>query len=190
MAPSAVTAFQQSGTAIEGLLVLQTKRAADERGTIWEMYRKSVIGELGPAWLPDVQQVNLTFSAPGAVRGLHGESMVKLVGVAHGKGYGAYLDARPGSPTVGTLVTLHLEPGTQLLVPAGVCNGFQALSPEGCLYLYCFDTEWAPSLPGVNVNPLDPAVAVPWPMPIDAADRTCVSAKDASLPTLAEVLQG
>ena len=32
------------------------------------------------------------------------------------------------------------------------------------------------------VNPLDPALAIPWPRPIDRDDRSIISAKDESLP--------
>ena len=41
---------------------------------------------------------------------------------------------------------------------------------------------------GVAVNPLDPALDIPWPLAIDVADPAQLSAKDAGLPSLAEVL--
>ena len=44
------------------------------------------------------------------------------------------------------------------LVPAGVANGFQALS-DPCQYLYCFDAEWRPGMVGRLCNPLDPDLA-------------------------------
>ena len=40
---------------------------------------------------------------------------------------------------------------------------------------------------GTAVNPLDPALAIPWPIPVDA-DRSLLSAKDAELPPLAVFL--
>ncbi|HEV8065500.1 MAG TPA: dTDP-4-dehydrorhamnose 3,5-epimerase [Acidimicrobiales bacterium] len=182
-----LTDIEQSPTPVDGLLVLQTRQFDDDRGSIHEMYRQSAVSRLagGPA---AIKQVNLTYSKHGTIRGLHGEAMSKLVGLATGEAFGAYLDARPDSPTRGKLATVSLRPGTQVLVPAGVCNGFQALAPEGCLYLYCFDTEWAADITGVFVNPLDPAVGVPWPIAIDAADRSRLSAKDASHPTFAEAM--
>jgi len=41
---------------------------------------------------------------------------------------------------------------------------------------------------GVAVHPLDPALGIAWPLPIDPDDRSQLSAKDAGQPTLAEVL--
>ena len=52
----------------------------------------------------------------------------------------------------------------QVLVPPGVCNGFQAISDPGCQYLYCFDAEWAPGMAGVAVTPLDPELHIDWPI--------------------------
>ena len=121
------------------------------------------------------------------MRGLHGETATKLVAIAAGEAFGAYLDARPGSPTYGTVVTLELRVGIQVLVPAGVCNGFQALGADGCQYVYCFDAEWQPRMPGVAVTPLDPALAIPWPIAVDNADPAQISAKDAAAPAFAEL---
>jgi dTDP-4-dehydrorhamnose 3,5-epimerase len=78
--------------------------------------------------------------------------------------------------------------GTQVLVPAGVCNGFQSTSPGTSQYLYCFDAEWVPGMPGVAVNPLDPDLGIVWPLPVDVTDRAQLSAKDAALPRLRDVL--
>jgi dTDP-4-dehydrorhamnose 3,5-epimerase len=73
-------------------------------------------------------------------------------------------------------------------VPAGVCNGFQAVS-DGCMYLYCFGAEWVPGMAGVAVNPLDPELGVAWPIAPDATDPAMVSAKDAAAGRLAELLE-
>ncbi|MGH9171537.1 MAG: dTDP-4-dehydrorhamnose 3,5-epimerase family protein [Acidimicrobiales bacterium] len=189
MTAATITEFEQHPTSIEGLVVLRTRHADDERGTIREMYKESVMAGLGAGRLGGIKQVNLTYSKPGTIRGLHGESMAKLVGLAHGEGFGAYLDARPASPSAGTLVTLDLTPGTQVLVPPGVCNGFQAVGSQGCLYLYCFDTEWSPDIAGIFVHPLDLDVAVPWPVAIDPDDRSLLSAKDAGHPSFKEAVQ-
>ena len=75
----------------------------------------------------------------GTVRGLHGEAMSKLVTVAYGSVFGAYVDTRPDSKTFGAVQTVHITPGVQVFVPQGVCNGFQAL--EDTEYLYFFDKE-------------------------------------------------
>jgi dTDP-4-dehydrorhamnose 3,5-epimerase len=181
-----VTELEERPTSIDGLRIVTTKYAEDERGTVREIYRESVLRAVGSGPMGACAQVNLTSSRLGTIRGLHGEDMTKLVGVAAGHALGAYLDARAGSPTFGTLLTVDLQPGTQVLVPRGVCNGFQALT-DGCLYLYCFDGEWAPGMPGLAVNPLDPDLAIGWPIVIDTTDRSLISAKDVSSPNFADL---
>lgn len=174
-------------TAIEGLLVITLKQITDERGTVREYVRSSVAEQDFPAVGP-WRQINVTESHYGAIRGLHGEDMTKLVGVVAGTATGAYVDTRADSPSRGRVVTVDLAPGRQVLVPAGVCNGFQSTSRDGTQYLYCFDDEWRPDMPGVAVHPLDPELAIAWPVPVDVDDPAQVSAKDAANPMLADVL--
>lgn len=174
-------------TGIDGLWRISCKAVTDERGTVREYFRTSGFAAAGLAVPPRWAQLNLTWTRHGGVRGLHGETMTKLVGVAAGEAFGAYLDARPGSATFGAVVTEPLTVGVQMLVPPGVCNGFQATSDGGCQYLYCFDAEWVPGMAGVAVNPLDPALGIDWPLPIDRADPAQISAKDATAPSLAEL---
>lgn len=184
MAASTV-AMDTAPTGIDGLARISTKAVSDERGTVREFFRTSSFAAAGVpgGW----QQVNLTWTRQGALRGLHGEASDKLVGVAHGEAFGAYLDARAGSPTRGRVVTERLVPGVQMFVPAGVCNGFQAVSDGGCEYLYCFAAEWAPGMAGVAVSPLDPDLAVPWPISPRPDDPAMVSAKDAAAPRFADL---
>jgi len=180
--PTDIIPFAVEHTEIEGLMVLQMKQITDERGTVREFYRESSFLEAGLPSLGPWVQVNITETRQGALRGLHGEDMFKLVAVVEGEAFGAYLDARPDSPSRGKVVTLRLTKGTQVLVPKGVCNGFQAVSPGVSQYLYCFDQEWRPGMAGVAVNPLDPNLAIAWPLPIDPADPAQISTKDAAAP--------
>ena len=174
-------------TAIGGLWRIQTKAVTDERGTVREFFRTSGFAEAGVAVPERWAQINLTFTAHAGLRGLHGEAADKLIGVAAGEAFGAYLDARPDSPSYGTVVTERLVPGVQVFVPAGVCNGFQAVSGDGCQYLYCFGEEWVPGMAGVAVNPLDPDLAIAWPITPNPGDPTQVSAKDAAAPRFADL---
>jgi dTDP-4-dehydrorhamnose 3,5-epimerase len=180
--------FEQRPTDIDGLLAIQAKHVDDARGRVREVYRMSTFQALSSEPMGAPLQVNLTSSRRGTIRGLHAEEMTKLVGVVAGEGFGAYLDARPASPTFGGVVTCRLEPGVQMLVPRGVCNGFQALVDD-CLYLYCFDAEWFAGMPGIGVNPLDPFLDIEWPIAIDPADRSLISAKDVALPNFAELVR-
>jgi dTDP-4-dehydrorhamnose 3,5-epimerase len=183
-----ITPFHTEGTDIDGLLLIRMKQITDDRGTIRELFRASAFAEAGVAPAGPWLQVNATETAQGAIRGLHGESMTKLVAIVHGEAFGAYVDVRADSATRGKVVTVPLVKGTQVLVPAGVCNGFQSVSPGISQYLYCFDAEWVPGMSGVAVNPMDPDLGIVWPIPVDVDDRAQLSAKDAGLPPLREVL--
>lgn len=182
--------FATEETAIAGLLVINARSVTDDRGTVRELYRgsvySSVLSDVTPIW----KQINLTRTRRGAVRGLHGEAMAKLVTVASGSAFGVYVDTRRESRTVGNVVTVNLIPGKQVFVPQGVCNGFQATSEHDTEYLYFFDAEWRPDMSGVAVTPLDATLGVAWPIPIDPNDHDQISAKDAAAPTLSSILGG
>ncbi len=169
-------------TAIEGLLRITPKAVTEERGTVREFFRASAYAEHGVPVPDRWAQLNLTRTARGGLRGMHGENADKLIGIASGEVFGAWVDARPESPTRGALVTADLRVGTQMFVPAGVCNGFQAVTD--CEYLYCFGDEWRPGMAGVAFNPFDPAVGIAWPL---TGDDAIVSAKDAAAPPFAEI---
>src|SRR6185437_13974940 len=187
MSAPQITPFTVDRSAIDGLVVLTMKQIFEPRGTVRELFRTSAMAQAGLHAGP-WQQINVTETVRGAVRGLHGEAMTKLVAIAAGSAYGAYVDTRVDSPTVGAVVTVELVPGRQVLVPAGVCNGFQSTSDEPSQYVYCFDAEWVPGMAGTAVHPLDPALGIEWPIDIDPSDRSLLSAKDAAQPTLAEAL--
>lgn len=180
-----ITEMSVERTAIEGLLICTLKQASDERGAVREFFRASSYAEALPG-VTGWRQINVTESRHGAVRGLHGEDMVKLVSCVAGHAFGVYLDARPDSASYGEVVTAQLSPGVQVLVPAGVCNGFQSLSPEGTQYLYCFTAEWQPGMAGVAYTPLDEGLGIEWPLPIDPDDPASISAKDATAPRFSE----
>jgi dTDP-4-dehydrorhamnose 3,5-epimerase len=182
-----ITEMEAAGSEIDGLFVVRLKQVEDPRGTVREFYRQSSwVG----AGLPDAgpwHQMNITETHHGSLRGLHGEAMDKLVGVVHGEAFGAYVDLRRDSPTFGAVVTAMLVPGVQVLVPNGVGNGFQAVSPGGCQYFYCFNREWQPGMTGVSVSALDPALGIRWPLPVHPND---LSERDRTLPTFAQHRDG
>jgi dTDP-4-dehydrorhamnose 3,5-epimerase len=183
--------FDARPTAIDGLLFLTMKQVLEDRGAVREFYRESgMASALADAGLPALgswRQVNVTHTRQGALRGMHGEDMVKLVAVVAGEAYAAYVDLRPQSGSYGKVVTTTLAPGHQVLVPQGVANGFQATSEGGCHYLYCFDQEWVPGMAGIACSPLDPALGIDWPLPIDPDDPSQVSAKDREAPLFSEL---
>ncbi|MFT8950602.1 MAG: dTDP-4-dehydrorhamnose 3,5-epimerase [Liquorilactobacillus hordei] len=172
---------------IEGLQIINAKMVTEGRGTVRELYRQSSYSSFLPNTVSAWSQVNLTRTQRGAVRGLHGEAMSKLVTVAYGSAFGVYVDTRVNSKTIGAVVTVKLTPGVQVFVPQGVCNGFQALD-ENTEYLYFFDNEWAPGMSGVALTPLDAELGIEWPISIDPNNREQISEKDSKAPSLSEVL--
>jgi dTDP-4-dehydrorhamnose 3,5-epimerase len=179
--------FDARPTAIDGLLLLTMKQVVEARGTVREFYRESALAGAGLPPLGPWRQVNVTHTRQGALRGMHGEAMVKLVAVVAGEAFAAYVDLRADSGTYGKVVTTTLVPGRQVLVPKGVGNGFQATSEGGCQYLYCFDQEWVPGMAGIACSPLDPALGIDWPLPIDPDDASQLSAKDRDAPLFSEL---
>jgi dTDP-4-dehydrorhamnose 3,5-epimerase len=180
-----IVEFDTRPGAIDGLVVVTMKQVTDERGTVRELFRRTAFDgariELGT-----FNQINVTESRYGAVRGMHAEETTKLVAVAAGEALGVYTDLRPDSPTFGETESHLLVPGIQVLVPSGVANGFQSLS-DPCQYVYCFDTEWQPGMAGRACSPLDPTFTVIWPVPIDPDEPTQISMKDRDAPALADV---
>jgi dTDP-4-dehydrorhamnose 3,5-epimerase len=110
------------------------------------------------------------------------------VAIVSGEAFGAYVDVRPDSATKGKVVTTKLVPGMQVLVPQGVCNGFQSTSKGTSQYLYCFDEEWVLGMKGYSVAPLDPELNIRWPIPVESTNRELISQKDAEASTLKEAL--
>lgn len=178
--------FHVTAGDIDGLLVITLKQVTDDRGTVRELFRKSAFEAAGVAAIDAFAQINVTETRRGSIRGMHAEEMNKLSTMAAGEAFGAYVDVRPESPTHGSVATVDLRPGVQVFVPRGVANGFQSLT-DASQYVYCFDVEWRPGMPGVSCNPLDPALAITWPLPVDPDDPSCLSAKDRAAPLFADL---
>lgn len=180
-----VIEFAVQRGAIDGLFVVTVKQVTDERGTIYEVFRRSAFESVGVELAP-FEQINVTETRRGAIRGMHAEEMTKLITVASGAVHAAYVDLRDGSPTFGAVDQMRIVPGVQVLVPAGVGNGFQTVT-DVSHYLYCFDREWQPGMPGRAISALDPALGIDWPLPIDHNDPTAISVKDRDAPTLGDL---
>lgn len=183
-----INEFSNVASKIDGLQIISVKTVTDDRGTVRELYRSSVHSDVLPNSLNSWKQINLTRTKRGAVRGLHGEKMAKLVTVAKGSAFGVYVDTRANSRTIGAVETVNLTLGIQVFVPEGVCNGFQALDDD-TEYLYFFDNEWVLGMSGVALTPLDPELNIEWPIPLIPGNVEQVSVKDSKAPTLREVIK-
>ncbi len=170
-------------TAIPGLVVISLVLHTDERGWFKENWQRATMMRLG---LPDFGPVqhNVAFNGRrGVTRGLHAEPWDKLVSVAVGSVFAAWVDLRPG-PSHGAVVTLHLGPETAVFVPRGVANGYQTLE-DGTVYSYLVNDHWRPGAPdGYSfVNLADEALGITWPIPLRGAT---LSDADLTHPSLVE----
>lgn len=178
--------FLVQQTDIEGLFTVEFKVFADNRGSVMEFYRQSDFVEAGLPSLGDRPQVNAPATVKGALRGIHAEFAHKLVSVASGVIYAAIVDLRSDSPTKGQWQGFTLERGKGLFVSKGLGNSFQSISDEPSTYLYYFEQEWRPDMPGKACNPLDPDLNIDWP--IKEGQGMILSDKDRNNPSLQEAL--
>ena len=172
-------------TAIPGLRVLDLDLRSDSRGWFKENWQRE---KMLAAGLPDFGPVqnNVSFNArAGATRGIHAEPWDKLVSVATGRIFGAWVDLRAGS-SFGRVVTLELGPETAVFVPRGVGNAFQTLVDQTA-YSYLVNDHWSPNAKDsyTFVNLADESVAIAWPIPLAQAE---LSEADRRHPRLGDVL--
>ncbi len=166
---------------IPGLLFVDLPLHVDARGWFKENWQRAKMVALG---LPDFAPVqnNISFNTEaGVTRGIHAEPWDKLVSVAAGRVFGAWVDLRVSSHTV---VTAEIGPQTAVFVPCGVGNGFQTLEP-GTAYSYLVNDHWSPAARDrySYVNLGDPALGIDWPIPLSKA---ITSAADRDHPLLAD----
>jgi dTDP-4-dehydrorhamnose 3,5-epimerase len=132
-----------------------------------------------------VAQVNTSRSGRGTLRGLHYSvapaGQAKYVTCTSGSILDITVDLRVGSPTFGVFdsVTLDDERRQALYLAEGLGHAFLALSESATVTYFC-STPYAPEHE-FGVDPLDPALALPWPK--DLAPYV-LSARDAAAPTL------
>jgi dTDP-4-dehydrorhamnose 3,5-epimerase len=171
-------------TAIPGLLVVHLPLHGDERGWFKENWQRAKMTALGlPDFGPVQHSVALNTDA-GVTRGFHAEPWDKLVSVATGRVFGAWVDVREG-PGFGQAVSVELGPDTAVFVPRGVANSYQTLE-HGTVYSYLVNEHWSPASTSdyTYLNLADPTVAITWPIPL--AEST-ISAADAKHPLLDDV---
>lgn len=171
-----------STTTIPGLLVLELPVHGDNRGWFKENWQRAKMVALG---LPDFGPVqnNVSYNeAVGTTRGIHAEPWDKLVSVATGRIFGAWVDLREGE-SFGTVYTTEVGPGRAVFVPEGVGNAYQTLE-ERTAYTYLVNDHWSPDASYTFLNLADETAGIAWPVPLDRAE---LSDKDRAHPRLADV---
>ena len=171
-------------------------RFADDRGAFVEVWRAGAFGAIAEADAgaptgasPAFVQANLSFSAPGVLRGLHlHRRQLDYWFVAAGRAFVALVDVRPmlaGGPAP-TVETRELQADDWVTIPAGVAHGFLAL--EALQLHYLVTTEYDGSdESGFAWD--DPSAGIAWP-PVRSipGGRPILSERDRSNPSLAELV--
>jgi len=177
--------FQMRTTPIDGLLVIEPKVFADERGFFMESFKASDFAAFGIT--QDFVQDNHSKSRKGVIRGLHFQraphAQGKLVQVVHGSVWDVAVDLRKGSTTFGTWYAEVLSADNHLLlwIPEGFAHGFLALEDDTELLYKCTAEYNQLCDSGVRWN--DPDIGIAWP---DIGVSPIFSSKDAALPLLRE----
>lgn len=167
---------------LDNVVIVKPDVFGDHRGFFMETYQGERYREAGIAC--DFVQDNLSFSVRNTLRGLHyqvSRPQAKLVQVITGEIYDVAVDIRPGSPTFGQWLGVHLsgENRHQLFVPAGFAHGFCVLS-ETAHFLYKCSDYYSPADEG-GILWSDPAIGIDWPV-----TAPVISDKDAHFATLAD----
>lgn len=168
---------------IAGACLFEPTPHIDDRGFFCRTFERDLVRSVGID--PDVfVQDSLSRSNRGVVRGMHvrsGLGEAKLVRCSSGAVFDVVVDLRPDSATYGNQEFFDLTGDNQVTVyvPAGCAHGFQALTQPADVS-YRIDRAHDPS-EDVTIAFDDPALAIPWPLPV-----TSVSARDRRAPSLTE----
>ncbi len=175
--------MQVTPTEIPGVLVLEPRVFADDRGAFFESFNARTFAEAVGATCQFVQD-NQSTSRRHVLRGLHYQEprpQGKLVRAVAGTIFDVAADIRPDSPTFRRWVGVELsaENRRQLWVPPGLAHGFLVLS-ETAEVLYKTTDFYAPGCEKI-VRWDDPTLAIRWPL----AAAPVLSPRDAAAPPLA-----
>jgi dTDP-4-dehydrorhamnose 3,5-epimerase len=162
-------------TPIPGLLLAESARRIDERGSFTRLYCQTELQEIVGS--RQIVQVNQSRTRTvGAVRGIHFQhephAEMKLVRCLKGKVWDVAVDLRAGSSTFlqWHAVELSAENARMMVIPEGFAHGFQVLEEDSEL-LYLHTAHYAPSAEG-GVRPTDPRLSIAWPLELrDLSDR-------------------
>lgn len=170
---------------LSGAYEVQLEPRSDERGFFARMYcdDEFAANGLNTNWA----QINMSHSVEvGTLRGMHFQRSphreVKLVRCLRGTVADVIVDLRSESDTYGKHVTIELSGDLRnaIYIPEGFAHGFQTLKSNSELQ-YFHSSPYTPSSEG-GVNPLDPALAIDWPL-----EPRNLSERDTTLPRLKDV---
>ncbi|MGH8867212.1 MAG: dTDP-4-dehydrorhamnose 3,5-epimerase family protein [Actinomycetes bacterium] len=156
--------------AVPGVLLLTPELLLDEGGFSGLTFDADVARAAGVDPRTFVLD-SVARSARGVVRGLHvraGSSGATLMRCSYGEVFAVVVDLRPAAASYGRWESfaLRADAGTSLYVPAGCARGFQTMT-EPSDVSYRTDRAHDPS-EEVTVAFDDPALGIPWPLPVTA----------------------
>jgi dTDP-4-dehydrorhamnose 3,5-epimerase len=175
--------FRRLETRIDGLVLVEPRVIADDRGFFFETFRANEYAELGID-VPFVQD-NHSRSVRGTVRALHFQlepGQAKLVRAARGSIWDVAVDLRRDSPTHGRYEAFELsdENARQIYVPVGFAHGF-CVTSEIADVTYKVSSYYDPATErGIAFD--DPAIGIAWPV-----EAPLVSDRDRRNPRLEEI---
>ena len=152
-------------TAIDGILLLESKLFGDARGFFFESYNRRMFEQATGVDAEFVQD-NHSRSAKRVLRGLHyqiRQAQGKLVRVTLGEIWDVAVDLRRSSASFGRWVgtTLSADSRRMIWIPAGFAHGFVVLS-EYAEVQYKATDYYAPEHERTLLWN-DPALAIGWP---------------------------
>lgn len=171
-------------TELSGVLIIEPRVFADERGFFKETYHSDRYAEAGIG-LPFVQD-NISRSSRGTLRGLHFQvehAQGKLVQVIEGQILDVAVDIRRDSPTFGQSIAVELssENHRQIYIPPGFAHGFSVQSDTADMHYKCTDLYSPQHERTLLWN--DPALGIDWKL----TGPPVLSAKDAAGTPLEEL---
>lgn len=171
---------------IEGAWLIENTIHGDDRGLFLEWFREGAFAEAVGHPLR-LAQANCSVSARGVLRGIHYADVppgqAKYVTCVKGRVLDVVVDIRVGSSTFGARESVILDDITRnaVYLSEGLGHAFLSLE-DGSTVVYLCSEPYAPAHEH-EINPLDPALGIDWPLP---AGELELSAKDAAAPSLAE----
>jgi dTDP-4-dehydrorhamnose 3,5-epimerase len=177
--------MQVKSTNLPGVLILEPKLFADDRGFFTEQFNARVFAE-ATGFQGTFVQDNLSRSLRGVVRGLHyqlGQPQSKLVACLRGEIFDVAVDLRRDSPHFGQWTGFVLSEANrqQAWIPPGFGHGFVAVSDVAEVFYKVDAFRHAPGERSILWN--DPQIGIDWPL--EGTDAR-LSPKDEQAPGLSQ----
>ncbi len=151
-------------TPFEGLLLIEPRVYADQRGYFFESWNREAFARAG---IPhEYVQDNQSGSAGGVIRGLHVQlpphAQGKLVRVVRGSVLDVAIDLRTGQPGFGRhfSITLSASDHRMLYIPPGFAHGFRALENDTVFVYKCTAAYEARAERAIRWD--DPDLGIDW----------------------------